>query len=173
MKYLLITCLLLSSCVTYKKAANYLNDTEQGAMYCAANFPVKDSIAPVQIVISPANNKDYQKNIDSLNWSIFMLKGLNEEILKDTGRCCEVVRSYAPVIDSLSNMAVRFKYIYLPCVPDTIEIKTTVYRRDTAKEMESSARALASQREADFWQKVALVLAGFSVIFVIIIIIKR
>ncbi len=176
MKYIVILCLLLSSCMTYKKASNYILDTGQGAMFCAANFPVKDSVGEVRVTYRPADNTNYQNQIDSLGWSLYLLNQnmkQKEDILKDTGRCCDLVRQYVPIIDSLSNMSARLKIVYVPCLPDTVKIEIPIFTRDTAKELEATARATASQGEANMWQKIAIVCGIIAGILGFVLILKR
>lgn len=162
---------LLYSCKSIEKQRSraelfYKVHPEELAAKCAVEFPVKDSVAePIVGPVKPADNIDYQKQIDSLK----MLAEEFEQHLKDAAKvnedpdpCADQLEGLKKSFDVLQKKTVELQAKYKPCKPDTIPITTVVYRENAAKvkSLESDNTLIRkslkeAQDEADKWKKVA------------------
>lgn len=128
----------LQSCSTVEKRINKaqliaIKYPDSFARFCANAFPVKESIKET-IKYVPADNKNYQNTIDSLNTEIGNLK---TDIDNDT---TETSKVYQKKINELISTVNRLKKDYKPCKPDTVF-------KDRIVEMENTAKLAAVSNE--------------------------
>ncbi|HYH14639.1 MAG TPA: hypothetical protein VD794_05450 [Flavisolibacter sp.] len=153
--YLLLACLVLVSCSEVRKTQKAITQLQKHpdklAELCANEFPNVDSVGETDTVFIRANNPDLSPKIDSLSSYIDSLRNnaLNDSLEASHSKedCQKVVSRQAAQIKTLSKQAGQLKTIYVPCVPDTLKLQTTVYRENTAKVTDLNNKLIKAQNE--------------------------
>lgn len=159
---LLILIAMLSGCATRKEKslAYAAQNPKEFAQFCGDYYPPNDSVGKPTIVYIPADNKNYQQDIDSLSKAIETLKN---EVNVDERDCA---KEYKPIVDRLSKQVKDLKEAYKPCEPDTAYVSTTVYRTNMGKVVflqgEVDKFKALYQKEKDTKTKLIYWLAGIS-----------
>lgn len=134
---IILSAILFLGCNTYQKQLAKFNtfaDTYTGelAKKCVQHFPVKDSIGSTTQDLKKADNKNYQSQIDSLQELANFFKDQVSKDTASTNPCAAVAKNYQNQVATLNGKIADLKKSYKPCKPDTIQITTTVYRKDEA-----------------------------------------
>lgn len=154
----MLLCLLLSSCTTFNRAANYMDKhPADAAGYCALKFPVTEGFSEFVVdSVLPANNGDYTSRIDSLNEATLRLLAVAKEH-------CDTVFVSGPV-RTVTQKVVQLKQGYKPC--DTAKIYYRVtrtvkdgaaadsYRFELVKEQAAHVETAKDKR----WWKIACII---------------
>lgn len=185
MKRLLLMALIMGSCATQRNANKYYEKhPEQLAKVCGEKFPSRDSIGEVQTTYQPAENKDYQHQIDSLRTEALMLmydladfqqQMTMRQTPEDLQQCQETINNYQKQIgkllgqvNELKKKASALSTEYKPCIPDTVRNDRVIYRANTANEdyLKSQVKKLQP------WKIAALIFGGLLAIMLILSLIK-
>lgn len=121
----------LQSCSTVEKRINKaqlvaVKYPDSFARFCANAFPVKEVVKETTKYV-PADNKNHEAEIDSLNKQ---LNDLKAEADKDT---TDIGKRYQAKINTLTTAMNSLKKQYKPCKPDTVFKDKLVVQENTAK----------------------------------------
>jgi hypothetical protein len=127
-----------ASCTTANKATQFFNEhPETGAKYCAEKYPVKDSLGEEETTYKPADNKNYQREIDGIEAAAKAIqKNFSDESVArsvDPGKPCPEVKPFQDEINNLISQVQNLQRAYKPCIPDTVYTEIPVYRENTAR----------------------------------------
>lgn len=185
MKRLLLIALIAGSCATQKNANRYYDKhPEELAELCGDKFPPRDSVGVPTTNYTPADNKDYQHQIDSIRNAAYMLmydladfqqQMMMRQTPKDVQECQETIHNYQKQIgkllgqvDELKKKASALGSEYKPCIPDTVFKENNIYRANTAKEDAQGQRI----KKLEKWQIAAYIFGGLLALFLIISLVK-
>lgn len=107
------------------------------APVCAVEFPIRDSAGKVNQDYKPADNTNYQGQIDSL-------QNLINELIADAATQAysaamaptapgEIKPAPSTALQKVAQAVNKLKETYKPCIPDTVFQTQTIYRENTAR----------------------------------------
>ncbi len=166
---LLWTCAALTGCMSSSKAGRQFDkDLPAAAAYCAARFPVRDSLIAGDTVFIPGKNPDISQLVDSIRKTV-------KPIYIDNSKSCieaiEDVNAQRKVqeqrIAEQAGQLSRLQRLLNERRPDTILIRDTIIRENTAKVKDLEYRLISITVAADkfrssrnSWRKACLITWG-------------
>lgn len=140
------SCVTLEKKIAKAKVVAYQNPNEF-ADVCATLYPIRET-TKIETKYIPADNKNHEAEIDSLNKQ---LNDLKAEADKDT---TEIGIMYQAKINTLTTAMNSLKKQYKPCKPDTVFKDKIIIQESTAKikaleiELTKTEVELSKEKEA-------------------------